>query len=603
MKKSYLLAMALAAMVSCTSDEFVGDNGSPGQENNNGEKAILFNSNTPRITRSEGATAAQELGYSFNVYATKTVGSTTSNVFAHNPYSDSENTPYGVWYETSSANTTQSNTANWEYVGAAGSKTIPGGTYSLLTAQEIKYWDYAASQYVFTAYSTTGGSVTKMTNNGFTFIGTAAQVAAMYVADKLTITEKSNPAVHTTADNKIGNAVKLTFRSAATKVRLGIYETIPGYEVKNVSFRPNGSIDGFVDATTANAKLSGSFIGNAILSSSSTDELTFTITYDASNVAQLTTTAGSSGYFDFGTFASSSAGIGVTSTAPTWASGSSTYNITLPNTNSVGNMVLYVDYDLVNNTSGETIHVTGAKAVVPSNYMKWNPNYAYTYLFKISDNTNGRTGGEGSPEGLYPITFDAVTIAATGGAEVGTITTLSTPAITTYQAGSVSTEGITYANANGLIYITVNTNGDLATLNAANTAVKLYTVAPETTEADLLLISGYSKTDVTSGGSDALTVQASGQTVNGVTFTANQYATFTPTANTTYAFEYSKDDTYVAATGTYVSGTTYYTDNTGATAVDVTGFEAGVTDVSSYYVLSPAVKAYKVIKVATGSGS
>ena len=29
MKKSYLLAMALAAMVSCSSDEFVGDNGSP----------------------------------------------------------------------------------------------------------------------------------------------------------------------------------------------------------------------------------------------------------------------------------------------------------------------------------------------------------------------------------------------------------------------------------------------------------------------------------------------------------------------------------------------------------------------------------------------
>lgn len=41
---------------------------------------------------------------------------------------------------------------------------------------------------------------------------------------------------------------------------------------------------------------------------------------------------------------------------------------------------------------------------------------------------------------------------------------------------------------------------------------------------------------------------------------------------------------YVAATGTYVSGTTYYTDNTGATEVDTTGFEDGVTDVSSYFV-------------------
>ncbi len=42
--------------------------------------------------------------------------------------------------------------------------------------------------------------------------------------------------------------------------------------------------------------------------------------------------------------------------------------------------------------------------------------------------------------------------------------------------------------------------------------------------------------------------------------------------------------TYVQATGTYVAGTTYYTDSTGATEVDTTGFEEGVTDVSSYYV-------------------
>lgn len=41
---------------------------------------------------------------------------------------------------------------------------------------------------------------------------------------------------------------------------------------------------------------------------------------------------------------------------------------------------------------------------------------------------------------------------------------------------------------------------------------------------------------------------------------------------------------YTAASGTYVEGTTYYTDATGATEVDTTGFEAGVTDVSEYFV-------------------
>lgn len=42
--------------------------------------------------------------------------------------------------------------------------------------------------------------------------------------------------------------------------------------------------------------------------------------------------------------------------------------------------------------------------------------------------------------------------------------------------------------------------------------------------------------------------------------------------------------TYVQATGTYVEGETYYTDSTGTTIVDTTGFEPGVTDVSMYYV-------------------
>lgn len=41
---------------------------------------------------------------------------------------------------------------------------------------------------------------------------------------------------------------------------------------------------------------------------------------------------------------------------------------------------------------------------------------------------------------------------------------------------------------------------------------------------------------------------------------------------------------YTQASGTYVEGTTYYTDATGATEVDTTEFIDGVTDVSEYYV-------------------
>lgn len=617
MKNSYLfLATAIIALASCSENTYLGPEGTEG-----GAGTISFEMSTPTLTRArEGADAASDLKYKFAVYATKTVGSTTSNVFAQNTYTETEEdansdnkkdgaSPYWVWYLAGTQNTTQSNTSNWEYVGSGGTSGAYFGTaenqvhLEANVNQTIKYWDYAADNYVFTAYSNTaGGTVSNITTTGFNFNGTPAQFAGLYVAEKLTITARSNPAAHTTADNKIGDAVKLSFSSSAAKVRLGIYETIPGYNVKNVNFKPTSPAS--FDETQINAQLSGSFNGGGT-SASAAD---FTVTYDAGNKAQFATTATVSNNFVFGTFDTDGTPyLGETSISPTWANASSDYISVFPNTDHTGNMILYVDYELYNTKSGETINVKGAKAVVPAAYMTWKPNYAYTYLFKISDNTNGYTGEGTLPSGLWPITFDAVTVAATDASE-GSITTVSTPSITTYQNGSVSDAGITYANAKGLIYITVNTDGTLATLNASGTTVKLYTVAEGTTEADLMLASNYAKTDVTTGGTDALTIQTSNTTVNSITFSANQFATFTPTANTTYAFEYSKDavaTTYKAATGTYVPGTKYYTDNTGATEVDTEEFTEGVPDVSSYFVVdvagTPAVKAYKVIQIVAAS--
>lgn len=600
MKKRHLFiaATALLAFASCADDGFVGDENAKNGANNG---AIQFVSSTPTLTRAprSGSDAASDLGYSFAVYATKTVSASESNVFAHNDYSGASNTPYWVWYNTSTANTTTSNTANWEYVGAAGTKDTPAGpgTFTLSTAQEIKYWDYAASQYVFTAYKNkSGGTVSNVTTTGFTFEGDASQFAGLYVADKLTITEKSNPAAHGTANNKIGNAVKFTFRTGAAKVRLGIYETIPGYKVMNVNFKPTSPAT--FSETTTNAQLSGSFNGG----SPSTSQ-TFTVTYGGGGVAQFATATAATNNYVFGTFDTDGTPyLGETSTSPTWANASSDYISVLPNQDHTGNMVLSVDFDLYNTVTHETIHVEDAKAVVPQAYMTWNPNYAYTYLFKISDNTNGYTGPAASPRGLYPITFDAVTI-ENADVKEGTITTVATPSITTYQNGSVSTEGITYANANGLIYITVNTDGTLATLNASGTTVKLYTVASGTTEADLMLASGYAKTEVTSG-TDVMTVQTTNATVNSAEFTANQYATFTPTANTTYAFYYhvnAVDAVYTAVTNgtTLTNGGTYYTSNTGDGEFVATGSE--MADGANYFSLTtpavPAVDAYKVIQI------
>lgn len=67
---------------------------------------------------------------------------------------------------------------------------------------------------------------------------------------------------------------------------------------------------------------------------------------------------------------------------------------------------LKVDYTLLSRDgNGEEIKVIGATATVPATFAKWQPNNSYTYIFKISDNTNGAVG---SIIGLRPITLDAV---------------------------------------------------------------------------------------------------------------------------------------------------------------------------------------------------
>lgn len=559
MKKNlFFAAIALVALAGCTSDDFVGDKNllNPSEE-------ISFSSNNGTTTRAVGGAAAEELGYSFNVYATKTVSSSPVNVFATGAYSSTENTPYWVWYGASTANSTTSNTNDWDYVGSAGSSYGTNDItnsidyrVTLTTAQTIKYWDLSATQYDFVAYKAkkvgatpTAATVSKLTTTGFEVTGTGEQLGALYIADKKTITSDDYRKV-----------VQFNFRNAAAKVRLGIYETIPGYDVKNVSFRPNGTITGFTEATTDNAKLSGSFIG-----SSSSDEETYTVTFGTPSTFAITGTPSPSGYFDFGTFTSTSK-IGESSTTPTWAGPTTSpyYSTVLPNPNpdNTSYMVLYVDYDLYNTETHETIHVTGAKAVVPKQYMTWKSNYAYTYLFKISDNTNGTTGPtEGTNEGLYPITFDAVTTEALGGVE-GSITTVTTPSITTYQDGSVSDAGITYTTSASTkpIYVTVNTGGILASLTSTN--IKLYTVDNGTTEADLML-SSKTKTAVT--GSDALSILDANETVpatTGVTFESGKAAKFTPTAastttTVTYAIEYlvSAEVTYTSEDAEVIAGT------------------------------------------------
>lgn len=152
-------------------------------------------------------------------------------------------------------------------------------------------------------------------------------------------------------------------------------------------------------------------------------------------------------------------------------------------------ILIKCDYTLFDENTGETIKVTGATAAIPAAFSKWEANTRYTYLFKISDNTNGTTGtpGTSDPAGLFPIIFAAVVKGSTD-AQYGTTTTVATPSITTHQAGSVTDNGIEYKSGTAIDVTVTNDKGEVQTLNtdgATVGSIAVYKFNSPITEAEI----------------------------------------------------------------------------------------------------------------------
>ena len=493
MKKYLFIATALVALASCSDDTFVGDN-SPTNVGESSE-AINFSSGFKAMTRGDiyGSAAANLLGANF--YVTGTKGTEPSNSPTTTVVFDN----YLVHYGVNTAGTTASNTANWEYVGidqasATASERIPENydrvkLSSTTGAQTIKYWDYSQPQYDFLAFSTgtfkavlktnlTGSGekqiasdeigVTSMntgstlSSNAYTFyLPSVDALKDAYITD-ITTVEKAN----------YGKEVTLKFKNLGSKVRLALYETVPGYSVKDVVFY---QWDGTTDFTTGVGKVKNAtaalisantygfptkgqiqvffpHVGTTYKTGGSATE-----DYNKAVAGVTPTTASSIKTQTFGALTAQLVAkerAEVLTSDETAAGGNVFLGRTLPTATFAGSaaanfyetvfpvsdsdpLTLRVDYTLVPiDGAAEVINVKGAKAVVPSTYTKWLPNYAYTYIFKISDNTNGWTGTGSEPAGLFPITFDAVVTEATEATgEQKTITTVATPSITTYQQG------------------------------------------------------------------------------------------------------------------------------------------------------------------------
>lgn len=482
MNKFFIAAASALALASCSSDDFLGE--IQGNEQNGATSAINFGGDTGKITRAttKGNAAAELLENNFVVVGFKGSNEDAANnenyAFDH----------YNVNFKDGSAFSTESNRAGWEYVNQ-DMKVKGTEPYAPLaqsaSQQTIKYWDHSCASYDFIAFSmgkkdaaskyATPTHVDKahLATAAYTLSGNVNTLSECYISDMKTVTEPNY--------NK--TPVSMSFRHLASKVRMALFEIVPGYVISDVKFYDATS-------TTATADPEGTLIGN--FNNSGTLTVYFPTTgtkhatekdYNKAHV-KFTATEGEDGVLNFkkfgtvnynnqaeGTILAGSTHLSQNAAKPSYCGAG--YQNVLPSEGAPSAITLRIDYKFTSvDGSNETINVKGATATVPAEYTEWKSGYAYTYIFKISQDTNGSTGG--SSTGLTAISFDAVVVDDEANGLQETITTVSDNSFTTYgyKDDKVTTNGNEYVNGTD-IYATVYSAG------ATVAPQKLYTVTLE----------------------------------------------------------------------------------------------------------------------------
>lgn len=490
MNKYFIAAASALALASCSSDDFLGE--IQGNEQNGATSAINFGGDTGKITRAttKGNAAAELLENNFVVVGFKGSNEDAANnenyAFDH----------YNVNFKDGSAFSTESNRAGWEYVNQ-DMKVKGTEPYAPLaqsaSQQTIKYWDHSCASYDFIAFSMgkkdaaskyatpTHVDKDKLATAAYTLTGNVNTLSECYISDMKTVTEP----------NYNDASVSMSFRHLASKVRMALFETVPGYVISDVKFYDATS-------TTATANPEGTLIGTFNNSGTLTVFFPTTGTKHAAekdyNKAHVrftkSTTAGETAVLnhkgfgavnynnqDEGTIKAGSTYLSQNAATPSYCGAG--YQNVLPSEGKPSAITLRIDYKLTSvDGTNETINVKGATATVPAEYTEWKSGYAYTYIFKISQNTNGSTGGTST--GLTAISFDAVVVDDEANGFQETITTVSDNSITTYgyKDNKVTTNGNEYVNGTD-IYATVYVPAAGETAAKTVAPQKLYTVTLE----------------------------------------------------------------------------------------------------------------------------
>ena len=464
MKK--VLILACAALTACTNDIDLGPNKEQVETLSN---AIGFQMAKKNMTTTKAPALQSKGHYNFGVWGYKKLTATSGSAIMENylvGYMDEAN--HKGYYMTDDNQTTlgdKDGVANgksqWAYEKLGSSDYTYDGSDGYYKNTDMKYMSNSANQ--FLRYWDKSTESTKFFAYApYLNADEADRVKFEYNTDQMMTLPLSERKVEKGEDESLAeymvatqevtkanynNDVQLHFRRLNAKVNIKFYETIEGYNVKILDLQ-SGTVSG-VTAVPAVAPAPGSTTYtygtqykstevkvefNGINTTTGTTPLSIidyqygTATpYDQASPDYMTFTAPSA--TDVCSAEGYISGKGVTigstvitdSNAKEKASKSpSTYFVIPKQPTDDSGLTFHVTYELTALQTNEKITVHNATVHVPAENCKWGAGKAYTYIFKITKNSNGSTDpskpinpADPTPDtdkALYPIVFDGCSV-------------------------------------------------------------------------------------------------------------------------------------------------------------------------------------------------
>ena len=430
MKKFAIATASLALLASCSSDtELTGK-----QEIETKANAIGFevlNRNGIITKAGEGRAKLHESRhYNFGVFAYKNNNSDGQEIMKNYlvGYNGANVTGTGhcVGYFMDNVQTTL-NTSKWAYEKLGSTDYTYEGTdgyykksdtfyMSNVANQYLKYWDMSSQSVEFYAYAPyINGTATATIN----YSSKTITIPVEGIEDGYDDESKHEYmfAYNIVNNSQYGSQVQLNFKRISARLNIKFYEDVKGYKVDILDLMEDGNSG--VAAAPAKAVESGNTTtyqygtlyhkGGAEIDFSDTNPL-LTVTGNPAETFNRDAQ-------DHIKFAIPTETLTEEKTDAK-ASATDYYVIPANDDNTQTGLTFHVTYKLTSEDTGETIIVRNATVHVKYDYCQWQPNYVYTYIFRITKSSTGSTGptdidpsdpSVGKPA-LYPIIFDDCTV-------------------------------------------------------------------------------------------------------------------------------------------------------------------------------------------------